>query len=141
HTRLRRIVSREFTPRTLERWSSMIDRLAAEAVARLGRDRPVDFVAEVASPFPVAVIAAILGIGDENLPELRRISDDVIELFKMSDPDNPIARKILEVMSRPRMTESITRVGMRFPAASRAFMRGLTAITRRLVGEQQWADD
>jgi cytochrome P450 len=147
HTRLRRIVSREFTPRTLERWSAMIDRLAAEAVARLGRvepgrtGEPVDFVAAVASPFPVAVIAAILGIGDENLPELRRISDDVIELFKMSDPDNPVARKILEVMSRPRMTESITRVGMRFPAASRAFMRGLTAVTRRLVGEQQWADD
>lgn len=141
HTRLRRIVSREFTPRTLERWQPMIDRLAAEAVARLGHDRPVDFVAEVASPFPVTVIAAILGIGDEDLPELRRISDDIVELFKMTDPDNRVARKIVHVMSRRRMVESTTRMGMRFPAASRAFMRGLTAIIRGLVGEQQWADD
>jgi len=141
HTRLRRIVSREFTPRTLERWQPMVDRLAAEAVARLGHGGPVDFVAEVASPFPVTVIAAILGIGDADLPELRRISDDIIELFKMTDPDNPVARKIVHVMSRRRMVESTTRMGMRFPAASRAFMRGLTALIRGLVGEQQWADD
>lgn len=141
HTRLRRIVSREFTPRTLERWQPMVDRLAADAVARLGHDRAADFVAEVASPFPVTVIAAILGMGDEDLPELRRISDDIIELFKMTDPDNRAARKIVEVMSRRRMVESTTRMGMRFPAASRAFMRGLTALIRGLVGEQQWADD
>ena len=141
HTRLRRIVSREFTPRTLERWQPMIDRLAAEAVARLGHDRPVDFVAEVASPFPVTVIAAILGIGDEDLPQLRRISDDVIEMFKMTDPDNRAARVIVDVMSRRRTVESLTRFGMRFPVAARRFMLGLTAVTRRLVGEQQWAED
>jgi cytochrome P450 len=141
HTRLRRIVSREFTPRMLERWQPMIDRLAVEAVGRLGHDRPVDFVAEVASPFPVTVIAAILGIGDEDLPQLRRISGDVIEMFKMTDPDNRAARVIVDVMSRPRMVTSLTRAGMRFPGATRTFMRGLTALTRRLVGEQQWADD
>lgn len=141
HTRLRRIVAREFTPRTLERWSDMIDRLAADAVGRLRRDEPVDFVAAVASPLPVAVIAAILGIGDEDLPELRRISDDVIELFKMTDPDNRAARAIVDVMSRRRVVESLTRTGMRFPGATRTFMRGLTAVVRGLVGEQQWADD
>lgn len=141
HTRLRRIVSREFTPRTLERWSAMIDRLAAEAVRRLDTDAPVDFVAAVASPFPVAVIAAILGIGDADLPELRRISDDVIEGFKLAQPENRAASVIVDLVSRRGFVESIARVGMRFPAASGAFLRGLTAVTRRLVARERWADD
>ncbi len=141
HTRLRRIVSREFTPRTLERWTAMIDRLAADAVGRLAGAETVDFVAAVASPFPVAVIAAILGIADEDLPVLRRISDDVIEAFKLSQPENRAAAAIVDITSRRRFVESVTGIGMRFPALTGAFLRGLTAVTSRLAGGERWADD
>lgn len=141
HTRLRRIVQREFTPRALEQWSTMIDRLAADAVARLRVSETVDFAATVASPFPVAVIAAILGIDDEDLPELRRISDDVVEAFKLTQPENRAASVIVDLVSSRRMIETVMGVGMRFPGAAGAFLRGLTAITTRLVGNERWADD
>jgi cytochrome P450 len=83
HTRLRSIVSREFTPKSLARWRPIVERLAREAVDRLVEGDKADFVAAVASPFPVAVIAEILGVPSEDLPLLRRVSDDFIEGFKI----------------------------------------------------------
>ncbi|MYR13286.1 cytochrome P450, partial [Streptomyces sp. SID724] len=57
HTRIRRLVSKAFTPRTVERLKPYVRGLADELVAGLVRDGGGDLLTDVAEPLPVAVIA------------------------------------------------------------------------------------
>jgi cytochrome P450 len=142
HTRLRSIVSREFTPRSLERWRPIVERLAREAVDRLLEGDTSDFVAAVASPFPVAVIAEILGVPHEDLPLLRRVSDDFIEGFKLGQEKSRVAGRFIDLMSRPRVVGSISSLGMRRPMAMRAFVAVTAAIVRAVEGRNgRWFAD
>ena len=62
HTRLRRLVSRSFTPRQVERLRPAIHRLVDELLDNLdGRDE-VDFIAEFALPLPMDVIGELVGV-------------------------------------------------------------------------------
>src|SRR5688572_33246359 len=100
HTRLRSIVSREFTPKSLERWRPIVERLARESVDRLVEAGKADFVAAVASPFPVAVIAEILGVPSEDLPLLRRVSDEFIDGLKSGQQTSRIRGGVMDLLSR-----------------------------------------
>ncbi len=74
HTRLRRLVSRAFTPRSVERLRPTVEaiahRLLDDAVRRARAGGEVDLVRDYAAPLPVAVIAALLGIPDEDLDRI-----------------------------------------------------------------------
>jgi cytochrome P450 len=78
HAAYRRLLNREFTPRAAGRLGPMIRERTRAVLAELPTDEPIDFVAEVASPIPVMVIAELLGIGDGDLADFRRWSDAVI---------------------------------------------------------------
>jgi cytochrome P450 len=85
HARLRRIVSRAFTPRLIDKASAEITRLATEIVDSLVERGPCDFVTEVAMPMPLQVICSMMGI-----PEA--VHADVIDATNMvvpalADPD------------------------------------------------------
>ncbi|AQZ69859.1 cytochrome [[Actinomadura] parvosata subsp. kistnae] len=62
HARLRRIVSRAFTPRILAKMEEDLARAAAEIVDRAIEEGPGDFVAQVAARLPVRVICDMMGI-------------------------------------------------------------------------------
>ena len=64
HTRLRGLVSKAFTPRTVERLRPHIGRLLDDLLDAVdgGRGEPVDVMAAVAFPLPVAVIGEMLGV-------------------------------------------------------------------------------
>jgi beta-dihydromenaquinone-9 omega-hydroxylase len=141
HTRLRRIVSREFTPRNLERWRAIVDALARDAVARLVERDGADFVEEVAGPLPVGVIAGMLGLPDEDLPALRRLSDDAVEAFKMSRPQSKITERLNLMLTSGRAVQAFTRFGMRFPRPTGFVMRSLARIANKAEGESHWGAD
>lgn len=62
HSRLRRLVSRSFTPRTVDRLREPVEDLVAKRVAVMrGRGR-ADLIADFALPFPVEVICELLGL-------------------------------------------------------------------------------
>lgn len=75
HDRLRRILSKAFVPRTIARREARIREIAtglmAELRAQLEAGEEVDLVRAFSSPFPVSVIAEILGIPDEMHDRLR----------------------------------------------------------------------
>jgi cytochrome P450 len=79
HTRLRKLVSRAFTPRRLERLregivvlaDDLLDSLEAEAAA--SPDGVVDFKATVAQPLPMTVISDLFGLDQEIRPKLHRL--------------------------------------------------------------------
>jgi cytochrome P450 len=63
HTRLRGLVAKAFTPRTVERLRPQIGRLLDEVLETVdGADGPVDVMATVAIPLPVTVIGEMLGV-------------------------------------------------------------------------------
>lgn len=68
HTRLRRLVSRSFTPRTIGSLRQPIERLVEESLARLRPAGSGDLIQEFALPLPVAVICELLGIPEAERP-------------------------------------------------------------------------
>ncbi|MFJ8668457.1 cytochrome P450 [Streptomyces sp. NPDC093600] len=94
HTRIRRLVSKAFTPRTVERLEPTVRRLAAALVGGLVDRGGGDLLAEVAEPLPVAVIAEMLGIpdDDEERGRLRPWSADICGMFELN-PSEETARR------------------------------------------------
>jgi cytochrome P450 len=73
HTRLRRLTAPAFRPKLIRDFAPAVEGALAEVLEPLaGRDH-VDLMAEVASPFPIAVISRLLGIPAGDAAEFRRI--------------------------------------------------------------------
>ncbi|MCW2680502.1 MAG: hypothetical protein JWM62_1903 [Frankiales bacterium] len=64
HTRLRRLVSKAFTPRTVERLVPLVEDLTAGLLDRAGD--PLEVVSQLAYPLPVTVISRMLGVPEED---------------------------------------------------------------------------
>ena len=62
HTRLRRLVSRSFTPRQVERLQPAIHRLVDDLLDVMAARGEVDFIAEFALPLPMDVIGELVGV-------------------------------------------------------------------------------
>ncbi|MET8504185.1 cytochrome P450 [Streptomyces sp. NPDC004787] len=94
HGRIRRLVSKAFTPRTVERLAPTVRRLAAGLVADLVAAGGGDLQAAVAEPLPVAVIAEMLGIPeeDEERARLRPWSADICGMYELN-PSEETARR------------------------------------------------
>jgi cholest-4-en-3-one 26-monooxygenase len=84
HTRLRKIISRGFTPRAIER---LKDELAARAqdIARTAASRGSgDFVEQVSCELPLQAIAGLLGVPQEDRDKIFRWSN---EMTGAGDPE------------------------------------------------------
>lgn len=81
HTRIRRLVSKAFTPRAVERIRARAGELVDEILDDLaGRGEPVDLVAELAFPLPFTVINEMLGMpGGADALHLRELSHTITQ--------------------------------------------------------------
>jgi cytochrome P450 len=70
HTRLRRLVAKAFTPKTVETLRPDIVRLTDELLDRVG-DGVVDVIPEIALQLPIAVISQMLGVPESMWDELQ----------------------------------------------------------------------
>ncbi|MFD3992040.1 cytochrome P450 [Streptomyces sp. NPDC058583] len=97
HGRIRRLVSKAFTPRTVENLAPTVRRLAAELVGDLVAAGGGDLQAAVAEPLPVAVIARMLGVpeDDEERGRLRPWSAAICGMFELN-PSEETARRAVE---------------------------------------------
>ena len=81
HTRLRRLLSRAFTPRAITELEPHLREICEDLVHDLvvaTRAGHGDLVAQVAFPFPVIVIAELLGIPPERRDDFKRWSDALV---------------------------------------------------------------
>jgi cytochrome P450 len=78
HTRLRRLVSRAFTPRTIETLTPVIQSLVDESLDRIADGGEVDLIEELAFPLPFAVISTMLGIPETDVTRLRELSHLIV---------------------------------------------------------------
>ena len=78
HTRLRRLVSRDFTPRRIREMEPRIREIAGKLLDDVERKGELDVMSDVANALPVMVIAEMLGIPSELYSQFKRWSDAVI---------------------------------------------------------------
>jgi cytochrome P450 len=84
HGRLRRIVSRGFTPRSLGHWEADVQRIAKEIVDRLLREGGGDFVTDVAAALPLRIICDMMGIPES---QHRFVFDCTNAILGAGDPE------------------------------------------------------
>ena len=94
HTRIRRLVSKAFTPRTVERLKPYVDALAGELVAALVEKGGGDLLSDVAEPLPVAVIAEMLGIPESDRGPLRPWSADICGMYELNPSEDTARRAV-----------------------------------------------
>ncbi|MFF1543880.1 cytochrome P450 [Streptomyces sp. NPDC058291] len=94
HTRIRRLVSKAFTPRTVERLQPYVRRLAGELVDRLVAQGGGDLLSDVAEPLPVAVIAEMLGIPESDRAPLRPWSAEICGMYELNPSEETAARAV-----------------------------------------------
>jgi cytochrome P450 len=84
HAAFRGLVNRRFTPRAMSGLAESIRRCASTLLGAVETRDQIDFVAELAAPFPLTVIAELLGIDESDREDFRGWSDAAIE-----SPDLP----------------------------------------------------
>jgi methyl-branched lipid omega-hydroxylase len=72
HARLRRIVSRAFTPKMIQKFEADVQVTAASIVDDLLETGPCDFVQHVSARLPLRIICQMMGIGDEHYDMVLR---------------------------------------------------------------------
>ena len=79
HTRLRRLVSKAFTPRNIRRWEGLTREITEELLDKYLASGGGDWVELVAAPLPIRVILAILGVPVEDADFLVELSNYLVE--------------------------------------------------------------
>jgi cytochrome P450 len=88
HTRLRRLVSKAFTPRAISGLRPRIAALVDGMLDAAERQRQVDLVEALAFPLPFAVIAEMLGTPPADQDRIRELTGTLVRsLEPVNDPD------------------------------------------------------
>ncbi len=78
-TRLRRLVSRDFTPRRIRDLEPRIREIAKNLIDAAERKGEFDVMADLANPLPVMVISDLLGVPHEKYQQFKDWSDKIVE--------------------------------------------------------------
>lgn len=92
HSRLRRLITRAFTPRAVERMRGYLMRLADELLDAVAADGGGDLMSAYANHIPVAVICEMLGAPQDRRSDLVRWSDDLVGAVHPTVTDDDLRR-------------------------------------------------
>ncbi len=87
HTRLRRMVSKVFTPSAVAKRAAAIEASAGTLAERCRRAGEFDLLADFAQPFSVGVIADVLGFPHADGPSLLDWSHRIVRMYELSADD------------------------------------------------------
>jgi cytochrome P450 len=86
HQRHRALVARAFRARVLDQWSdSIIGATIAELIDAFADAGRADLIPELTFPFPVRVIARVLGLPEADWPRFLRLSTELIAVMRNWD--------------------------------------------------------
>src|SRR5579864_1089380 len=86
HQRHRALVARAFRPRVLDTWSdTIIGACVSELIDAFAGDGHADLVPQLTFPFPVRVIARVLGLPESDWPRFLRLSTELIAVMRNRD--------------------------------------------------------
>jgi cytochrome P450 len=81
HSRLRKLLNKEFTPNMIQRMRPRIQQVVDSLLDDVVGKSEIEFMTEFANPLPVRVIAEMLGIPGEDQSEFQIWSDDLASFF------------------------------------------------------------
>jgi cytochrome P450 len=84
HGRLRRIVSRGFTPRALGRLEPLVQKRAQQTIDRVIDRGACDFVADIAAPLPLELVCDLMGIPES---ETKAVFAHTNVILGLGDPE------------------------------------------------------
>ncbi len=88
HTRLRTLVNKAFTPRTVERLRPRVEALVDELLEDVAARHAMDVIEDLAYPLPAAVICELMGVPSSDRDMFRGWSGDVAPILDPStDPE------------------------------------------------------
>jgi cytochrome P450 len=95
HTRLRKLVSQAFTPRTVEGLSDVVQSLVDDALDRIDDEGRTDLIDALAFPLPFTVISVMLGMPETDTTRLRELSHVAVRSLEPV-PDEDTVRAIVQ---------------------------------------------
>lgn len=87
HTRLRRLITKVFTPSAITRLQPMIEATSDRLLDRCAELGEFDLLADYAQPYSVAVICSMLGVPVEDTQRLLDWSHAIVKMYELSAPD------------------------------------------------------
>ena len=78
HTRLRRLVTKVFTPRAIDAWRAKAEEIVEQRLAEAAERRDVDLIADYALPLPAQIISEMLGVPATDSVQLREWSQILV---------------------------------------------------------------
>jgi cytochrome P450 len=91
HQRYRRLAQPAFAPSRVRALEGAVRQRARELIGALPVDQPVDVVAALALPFPLLVIADLLGVPAERWPDYAHWSEKAIDAGTEQTPETDAA--------------------------------------------------
>lgn len=81
HTRIRKLVNKLFLPRRMRHFEPAIRELAGNMIVAFLSQQETDIVTGLTYDFPAHVLFHVLGVPDEDVPQVKAWSDNRIELY------------------------------------------------------------
>ncbi len=81
HSRLRKLVSKAFTPRRVRELEPRVREITAELLSQASNSSEIEAMAALANPLPVIVIAEMLGVSAGDHAQFKQWSNDLISSF------------------------------------------------------------
>ena len=85
HTRLRRLVTKVFTARSVAALQPRIEELAQRQLSTLGHE--FDVLTAFAQPYSMAVICTLLGVPQDNARQLLDWSHAIVKMYEFATPE------------------------------------------------------
>ncbi|HXJ66940.1 MAG TPA: cytochrome P450 [Actinomycetota bacterium] len=84
HTRVRRLVSKAFTPKTVEQLKPSVESIVLRLVEDVRGTGEFDLISRVAEPLPVEIIAEMLGVPESERHHLRPWSAEICLMYELN---------------------------------------------------------
>lgn len=91
HTRLRKLVSKSFTPRVIENLKPSIERIVNQLLDPVAESGGGNILEMVGFPLPVTIIGEMLGVPEADRPQFRGLVRDLVAIFEMQPTPEQIA--------------------------------------------------
>jgi cytochrome P450 len=94
HTRVRKLVSKAFTPRMVERLRPRVQTFVDDLIDDVAGAGEVDLISTIAEPLPVTVIAELLSVPQSDRKLLRPWSAEICLMYELNPSDEYARRAV-----------------------------------------------
>lgn len=91
HTRLRKLVTKSFTPRMIDNLKPVIERVVDQLLDPVADAGGGNVLEAVGFPLPVTIIGEMLGVPEADRPQFRGLVRDLVAIFEMQPTDEQMA--------------------------------------------------